>query len=96
MTINCNGFRSQIKQAAFCASIVHHNPDIIFDCESKISPDIATYSIFPVNYSVHREDRNTKGGGRVFIAIIKTLVSASIPDINVNCEVIWAGWQFSD
>ena len=47
-----------------------------------------------MNYSVHREDSNSEGG--VFIAIRETLVSASMPDINVSCEVIWACWQFSD
>ena len=26
--------------AAFCASIAHHNQDIIFGCKSKISPDV--------------------------------------------------------
>ena len=31
--INCNGLKSQSKQAAFCASFAHHNPDIIFGCE---------------------------------------------------------------
>ena len=63
--------------------------------ESKISPDIATYSIFPENYSVHRKDSNTEGGG-VFISNIETLVTASMPDIDVNCVIKWAGLQFSD
>ena len=75
-------------------SIAYHNPDIIFGCESEIRPNIATYSIFPENYSVHRKDRNTEGGG-VFIVIRESLVAASMPDINVNCEVIWAGLQLS-
>ncbi len=57
MLINCNGLKGQGKQAAFRASIEHHNPDIIMGCESNISPDIATYSIFPENYTIHRNDR---------------------------------------
>ena len=85
MIINCNGIKSQSKQAAFCESIAHHKPHIIFGCESKISHDIATYSIFHENYSVHRKDRNSQG---VFIVIKETLVAASMTDINVNCEVI--------
>ena len=60
MIMNCNGLKSQSKKASFCASIAHHNPDVIFDCESRISPDIATYSIFPENYSVHRKDITQK------------------------------------
>ena len=89
----CDGFISQSKQAAFCASIVHRNPDITFAYESKISTDIAMYSISPENYSMHKNDRNSEG---VFIAINGTLVVAPMPDLNVNCEVIWAGLQFSD
>ena len=67
MIINCNCLKSESKKTYFCESIAHHNPYIICDCESKISNDIATYSIFPENYSVHRKERNSKGG--VFIAI---------------------------
>ena len=74
---------------------MHHNQHIIFGSESKISPDIAAYSIFPENYSVHRKDRNTEEGGGVFIVIIESLVAASMPDIDVNCEVIWPGLKFS-
>ena len=56
---------------------------------------MATYSVFPENYPVHRKDRNTDRPGG-FIALNETLVTASMPDINGNCEVIWAGLQFSD
>ena len=41
-----------------------------------------------------RIDRNSERG--VFISIKETLVTTSMPDINVNCEIIWAGLQFSD
>ena len=73
MIINCNGLKSQSKEASLCASIAHHNPDIIFGC--GIIPNIATYSIFPENYSVHRKDRNSEGGGGVFIVVNETLVT---------------------
>ena len=56
---------------------------------------MATYSAFPENYSVHRKHRNLEGGG-VFITIMGTLVSGSMSDINVNCEVILTGLQLSD
>ena len=95
MIINCNGLKSQSKKASFCASFAHHNPNIIFGCDSKISPDIAKYSILPENYSVHRKDKNSQGGG-VVIAMKETLVAASMPGINGKCEVIWDGLHFSD
>ncbi|XP_072022153.1 uncharacterized protein [Amphiura filiformis] len=95
MIINCNGLKGQKKQAAFRASVDHHNPDIILGCESKISQDMATYSIFPDNYAIYRKDRDSNGGG-VFIAVRDTLITADIPDLDSNCEVVWASLQFSD
>ena len=81
MLINCNGLKGLDKQAAFRASVEHHDPDIIFGCESKISPEIATYSIFPQNYTIYRKDRDSNGGG-VFLAVKDTLICADIPDLN--------------
>ena len=95
MLINCNGLKGLDKQAAFRASVEHHDPDIIFGCESKISPEKATYSIFPQNYTIYRKDRDSNGGG-VFLAVKDTLICADIPDLNSNCEVVWASLQFSN
>ena len=50
-------------------------------------------SIFPEDYSVHKKDRNSEGG--LFTAIRETIIAASMPNINVNCGVIWAGLRFS-
>jgi exonuclease III len=95
MVINCNGLKGIKKQAAFRAAVEHHNPDIIMGCESKISPNIATYSVFPENYTFYRKDRNENGGG-VFLAVRDAIISADIPDLNPDCEVVWASLQFSN
>ena len=94
MIINCNGLKSNNKQAVFRAALDQHDPDIVFGCESKIDQGISTYSIFPENFSVYRKDRDSNGGG-VFIATKDTLISADLPDTNSDCEIVWASLQFA-
>ena len=94
MLISCNGLKSQSIQAAYCASIAHHNPDVIFGSECKISSDIATYPILEENYSMLKNYRNSQERG-AFLAK-ETLITASMCNINVNCEIIWASLQLCD
>ena len=94
MVINCNGLKGKDKQAVFRAAIDHHSPNIILGCESKICADQATYSIFPDNYIICRKDRTANGGG-VFIAIRDNLVFSDMPEMDSDCELIWANLQFA-
>lgn len=93
MIINCNSLKSAAKQAAFRSEVEHHNPDIILGCESKINVEMQTYSLFPEDYTVLRKDRNEYGGG-VFIAIRDTLISINMPELEVDCELLWTCLQF--
>ena len=68
MIINCNGLKSSKHSTEFQALLELHDPDIVLGTESKLNPDISSYSIFPSSYSVLRKDRNAFGGG-VFQAI---------------------------
>ena len=43
-----------------------HNPDIIFETESWLNPDILSSELFPDGYSIYRRDREDGYGG-VFI-----------------------------
>ena len=61
-----------------------HDPEIVLGSESKLNPDIPSYSIFPPSYSVLRRDRNAFGGG-VFQAIKSDL--ANIEESNFNVDV---------
>ena len=75
------------KQGVFRAAIDHHSPNVIIGCESKISADQATYSIFPENYTICRKDRTANGGG-IFTAIRDNLVVSDMPEMDSDCKLI--------
>ena len=54
-----------------------------------------TYEFFPKNCSIFRKDRNVNGGGD-FVATSDRIISYEIPDLDNDCEMIWAGLHFSD
>ena len=59
---------------------------MVLGCESKLSNSIATYGIFPENYTVFCKDRTASGGG-VFIATKDSLITAEESDLDDNCEI---------
>ena len=92
--INCNSLVSENKRIEFKTLVDHHNPDIIFGCESKLDSSIATYSIFPENYAVYRKDRTLDGGG-VFLCIKDSYVCQEQPNFDSDGELIWASLHFA-
>ena len=92
MEINCNSIRSSERSAVFASHIDNINPDIVFGCESKLSPDDPTYSCFPSTFTVFRKDRLGCGGGGVFIAVKSDIPAYELPDLaeNPENESIWA------
>ena len=54
IVINCQSLKS--KQATFDCFVDTHNPDIIFETESWLSPSISSSEVFPHGYCVYRED----------------------------------------
>ena len=73
LLVNCRSVKNKV--AAVEAVIKEHKPDIIIGNESWLTPEIASSEIFPVNYIVHRKDRNNENsGGGVFQAIKRDLV----------------------
>ena len=62
MVINCDGLHWTRGKVAFHATVDHLKPDIIFGCESKLSPDMPTYSIFPNGYNARRKNGDQNGG----------------------------------
>ena len=97
MIVNCNGLKSTEKQAIFRAALDQHDPDLVLGCESKIDNSIATYSIFPDNFDVYRNDRNKEGGG-VFIAARDSIITSDMPNFHFsgNGEIIWANIEFAN
>ena len=95
--LNCRGL--QQKTSEFKALIEYTKPDIVCGTESFLrgvkpgkDPEqnsIKSPEIFPPEYNVYRNDRNTDGGG-VFILIHKSIVSMENPEFVTNCEIVWA------
>ena len=90
MEINCNSILSTERSSIFKAFVEHHRPDVIFGCESKLSPDIPTAACFPQGYSIYRKERVSGNGGGVFLAISSNLTSISHPEFSADAESIWA------
>ena len=94
MIIDCNGVKGPSKQAAFLATLDIHKSDIVLGCESKLCNSMCSYEFFPKNFTIFCIDRNVNGDG-VFVATSDRIRSYEIPDLNTDCEIIWAGLHFS-
>ncbi|XP_072036924.1 uncharacterized protein [Amphiura filiformis] len=94
MLVNCDGLHWSKRKADFHARVNDLAPDLIFGCESKLSPDMPTYSIFPDNYNIIRKDRDSNGGG-VFIATKENIISVENPEYDSDCEITWCTIEFA-
>ena len=65
-------------------------PDIIIGSETWLDNDIKNPEICPSGYVIHRKDRNNKIGGGVLLAIKSELNSELVPELDTNCEIVWA------
>ena len=66
-----------------------HNVDIIIACKTHLTPDIRNSELFTSDFTVYRKDRNHCGGG-VLVAVKNHLASLPHPDLDANCEIVWA------
>ena len=55
---------------------------------------MCSYEFFPKNNTIFHRDRNVDGGG-VFVATSDRIISYEIPDLDIDCEIIWVGLHFS-
>lgn len=58
MILSCNGLKGTDHITKFQALLDLHDPDFVFGTESKLCPDISSYSVSPHNYTVFRKDMN--------------------------------------
>ena len=92
--INCRSLKGKV--ANFLASLNYYQPDCILGTESWLDKDTTTSEIFPPEYQVLRKDRNSKARrGGVFIAVRKHYDMTLLPDLETNCEILWAKVQIS-
>ena len=93
LLINCRSLKGKV--AHFLASLNYYQPDCILGTESWLDKD-TTSEIFPPEYQVLRKDRSSKArGGGVFIAVRKHYDMTLLPDLETNCEILWAKYPIS-
>lgn len=80
--------------------IIHSSkPDIILGTETWLDPSIPSHEYFLTDdYVVYRKDRNTRNQshGGVLIAISSSILSAEVPELQTDCENIWAEVNISN
>lgn len=96
MNVNCQ--RILGKAGEFQNAINYIKPDIVFGTESWLSgvkpgkpptsDAVKSSEIFPSDYNVFRNDRNSFGGG-VFILVHNSLIAEEQPKLVTNCEINW-------
>jgi len=91
LNINCQSIKK--KQDRIENIIDSTKPDIIMATETWLDPTITDNQVFPPNYRLWRNDRKSGTGGGVLIAIKNTLLSTDIPELQTDCEIIWAKIQ---
>ena len=65
-------------------------------CMTEIIIHIHPRNLQIISSQVLREDRNSKArGGGVFIAVRKHYDMTLLPDLETNCEILWAKVQIS-
>ena len=75
-----------------------HNPDIVMVIATWLDPSIPSSDIIPTNYSVYRKDSKLpifdrkagQTGDGVMIAVCNNLLSSACPDLDTDCELVWA------
>ena len=82
--------RLKFHNVRFHARVYLENPDIIAITESWLDDSFNAGEIFPSEYSVFRNDRNTHGGG-VALGIKCYLNPVLRPEfLSSNIEIVWA------
>ena len=76
LVVNCQSIYP--KKEHFINLLHTNHPDLVFGCESWLSPTVHNAEIFPPDYTIYRHDREDGYGG-VFLACHNTLTSHEIP-----------------
>ena len=87
LTINFQSIKS--KQGLVKNLIESTKPAIVIGTETWLDPTVTDNQIFPPNYKLYRKDRNMQGGG-VLIAIFNDILSTPVPELQTDCEIVWA------
>ena len=67
--------------------LLSHQADIVIGCESHLNDTYLTQEVFPSDYGVIRNDRNSSGGD-VFLAIRNNLFFTEEPSFHGDIEIV--------
>ena len=87
IVINCQSLAN--KKSTLLEMVDRVKPDIIIGTESWLKPKHLSSEFFPPNFYVFRKDRLNKKGGGTFVEISSKFTSSEVPDLEVNCELVW-------
>ena len=87
--INISFQSIKFKQCRLSSVLESVKPDIVFGTEIWLDSNIKDSTIFPRGYKVYGKDRAASGGG-VLIGIKDELNSEDVPELDSECELIWA------
>ncbi|CAC5378759.1 unnamed protein product [Mytilus coruscus] len=88
LTINFQSIKN--KKPEIDEIIDSCQPDVIFGTETWLSNDTSAYEyISPSKYTIYTKNRKDGYGG-VLLAITNTLITSHVPELDTDCELIWA------
>ncbi|CAC5375355.1 unnamed protein product [Mytilus coruscus] len=88
LTINFQSMKN--KKPEIDEIIDSCQPDVIFGTETWLSNDTSAYEyISPSKYTIYTKNRKDGYGG-VLLAITNTLITSHVPELDTDCELIWA------
>ena len=84
LTIN---FQSIVAKQSYLHCLLNEQkPDIIFGCETWLSPSIQTSEFFPASYNIFRHDRNDGYGG--VLLVVCNGLTCKVHPYPTNCEAV--------
>lgn len=89
LNVNCQSVRN--KQHQVENVIDGTNPDFIIPTETWLDHSITNSQIFLQEYNIYHKDRKT--GGDVLNVLNNTCLSSKVPELDTDCEIIWARIQ---
>jgi len=88
--LNVNFQSVKMKKDRLLNILESTKPDVLIGTETWLTPDITSSEIFPSGYTIYRKDRTSKVGGGVLLAMRSELDSEEVPELDSDCELIWA------
>ena len=93
LNINCRSLKNTKEH--FWNAVDGVKPDVILGTESWLNTEVKDNEVFPPGFNIYRKDRPLSTGGRVFLAVNSEFISSSVPELDSDCEIVWAKLEVS-